>query len=278
MIAIIIHWNSNPEITTIGGVFPLTYYGMLFATGIVLASYVVHRIYNKEGIPTEHFDRLALYSIIGIVLGARLGHFLFYQPEYFWKSPLEVFLPIEKINGSYAFVGFRGLASHGAAVGILIAILLYCRKTKLGFLWVLDRLAIAAPLTCAFIRIGNFMNSEMIGKPTGSDYGVVFQLIDPLPRHPAQLYEAAAYLSIFVSLLLLYRKSKRTDGFIFGIFLILLFSARFCIEFFTEEQVAFEQGMALNMGQWLSIPFIIAGLCLVRYKNKPTQPLMTTTA
>lgn len=268
MIAALIHWSTDPEIIKLFGVFPLTYYGLLFTAGIGLAYYVAMRIYQRENIPAEHFDRLALYMVLGTVIGARLGHFLFYQPEYLWKAPLEVFLPIAKVNGSYQFDGYRGLASHGAAIGIIIAVILYCRKTKLDFLWVADRLAIVVPLPCAFIRMGNFMNSEIIGKPTGGDYGIVFQLIDTLPRHPAQLYEATVYLLIFVIIAVVYRSNAKPNGFIFGISLILLCSARFGIEFFKEEQVAFEQGMMLNMGQWLSVPFILAGAALAVFKGK----------
>lgn len=267
MTAAIIHWNVNPELTKLLGIFPLTYYGMLFVTGIALAYYVMFRIYKRENIPSDYFDRLPIYVVLGTIIGARLGHFLFYQPAYLWQAPLEVLLPIEKINGSYHFSGYRGLASHGGTLGIIVAVILYCRKTKLGFLWVVDRLAIVAPLTGAFIRMGNFMNSEIIGKPTNSGYGVVFQLVDDIPRHPAQLYEAAAYLIIFGIMLYCYQKNTKPDGFIFGIFLIMLFSARFCIEFFKEEQVAFEQGMRLNMGQWLSIPFVLGGLALAVYKK-----------
>ena len=268
MIATLVHWNPSPEIFRIFGVFPIRYYGLLFAIGIGGAYYVMSRIYRKEGIASEYFEQLAIYLVLGTFIGARLGHFLFYQPEYFWKAPLEIILPIAKINGSYQFVGFMGLASHGGALGILTAIILYCRKTKLRFLWVADRLAIVAPITCAFIRLGNFMNSEIIGKPTGGDYGVVFQQLDNIPRHPTQLYEAGSYLLIFAVMMALYRINKRPTGFIFGAFLILMFAARFGIEFFKEEQVAFEQGMTLNMGQWLSIPFILVGAVLMLYKRK----------
>lgn len=270
MIATLIHWNLSPEITRLFGVFPIRYYGLLFAIGIAAAYYVVARIYQKENIPVEKLERLALYIVLGTFIGARLGHFLFYQPAYFWKAPIEIVLPIAKIDGAYRFVGYGGLASHGGALGILIAIILYCRKTKLSFLWVADRLAVVFPLTSAFIRMGNFMNSEIVGKPTGGDYGVIFQQLDNLPRHPTQLYEAASYLVIFAVMIFLYRSNRRSNGFMFGVFLLLSFSARFCIEFFKEEQVAFEQGMTLNMGQWLSIPFILVGIALIRYKNKPT--------
>lgn len=266
MTAAAIHWNVSPEITELFGVFPIRYYGVLFALGIGAAYYVMARIYKREGIPSEHFERLAFYVILGTFIGARMGHFLFYEPEYFWKAPLEVFLPITKIDGTYRFVGFGGLASHGGTLGIVVAVILYCQKTKLRFLWVADRLAIVGPLTGAFIRMGNFMNSEIIGKPTGSDYGVVFQLVDAFPRHPTQLYEAGAYLLIFALMIFLYLRNTRTDGFLFGVLLVLVFSARFGIEFFKEEQVTFEEAMYLNMGQWLSLPFILIGIGLALYK------------
>ncbi len=277
MIAALVHWNVSPEITKLFGVFPIRYYSLLFAIGIAVAYYVMDRVYKRENIPSQHFERLAIYVVLGTFIGARLGHFIFYQPEYFWKAPLEIFLPIAKIDGSYQFVGFGGLASHGGTLGIFLAVILYCRKTKLSFLWVADRLAIVAPLTGAFIRIGNFMNSEIIGKPTDGNYGVVFQRVDNLPRHPTQLYEAASYLLIFALMAILYRKNNRPSGFLFGIFLVLLFTARFCIEFFKEGQVAFEQGMTLNMGQWLSIPFILVGVALILNKNKPTPAAVKIT-
>ena len=269
MIASLIHWNASPEMIKLFGIFPVRYYGLLFALGIASAYYVMARVYKKENISSEQLERLARYMVLGTFIGARLGHFLFYQPEYFWKAPLEIILPIAKINGAYQFVGFGGLASHGGALGILTAIILYCRKTKLGFLWVADRLAIVFPLTSAFIRMGNFMNSEIIGKPTDDGYGIIFEQVDNLPRHPTQLYEAGAYLLIFAVMILIYRINRRSLGFMFGVFLILSFSARFCIEFFKEEQVAFERGMTLNMGQWLSIPFILVGIALILYRNKP---------
>ncbi|WP_079716814.1 prolipoprotein diacylglyceryl transferase [Parapedobacter luteus] len=269
MIATVIHWGTSPEITKLFGVFPLTYYGLLFTGGIALAYFMMAWIYRREGIGDEQFDRLSIYVVLGTIIGARLGHFLFYQPEYLWKAPLEVVLPIAKVDGGvYQFDGYRGLASHGGIIGIIIAVILYCRKTKLSFLWVADRLAVVAPVTCVFIRVGNFMNSEIIGKPTGGDYGVVFRLVDAIPRHPAQLYEAIAYLLVFSMMIMLYRRNVKPDGFIFGIFLILLFSARFGIEFFKEEQVAFERGMTLNMGQWLSIPFILIGSALAAHRRK----------
>jgi prolipoprotein diacylglyceryl transferase len=266
----IINWNLDPVIYWITDSFPLKYYGLLFITGLFLANYVVKRIYTRENIPIENLEKLFIYIIIGIVLGARLGHCLFYEPSYYFQNPLEIFLPIRKIGDSYQFTGFQGLASHGGAIGTLTAIGIYCKKYKTNFLWVLDRIAIAAPIAAAFIRFGNFMNSEIYGKPTNGSWGIVFQRDDLIPRHPTQLYEAFSYLLIFGILMVIYKNKakERTNGLIFGALLVLVFSVRFIIEFFKENQVGFENGMLINMGQILSIPFIIIGLTLIIMRNK----------
>ena len=218
----------------------------------------------------ESLDSLLIYVIVGTVLGARLGHCFFYEASYFLQHPIEILLPIQKIQGTYQFVGFQGLASHGGTIGVLIAILLYCRKYKIKFLWILDRMAVAVPITAAFIRFGNFMNSEIYGKPTNGNWGVVFERDDLIPRHPTQLYEAFSYLLIFGILFFMFKseKIKQTSGIIFGSFLTLLFLARFVIEFFKENQEAFENNMLINMGQILSIPFILIGLTLIIWKSK----------
>lgn len=268
-----INWNIDPEITKLFGLIPLRYYGILFVTGLMMGYLIVKQIYRKENIPVENLDRLTIYIFIGTFIGARLGHCLFYEPEYYLRNPLEIILPFKwKIGGNFEFIGYQGLASHGGAIGVLLAILVYCRKNHFDFLWVLDRIAIAAPVTCMFIRFGNFMNSEIIGEPTNSNFGVVFQKVDLLPRHPAQLYEAFAYLLIFIILVWSYWMFKKTkkDGYIFGLALIMLFAARFFIEFFKINQVEFENGMLINMGQLLSIPFILIGIGLMIWKRKPS--------
>lgn len=267
----IFYWDLDPVIFWITDSFPLKYYGLFFVTGLLLGYYVVKRIYNKENVPVEDLDRLLIYVVIGTVLGARLGHVLFYDPSYYFSNPLEIFLPIAEVNGSYKFVGFQGLASHGGALGVLIAIFLFAKKSQTNLLWVFDRVAIATPITGAFIRLGNFMNSEIYGKPTNGNWGVVFQRDDLIPRHPTQLYEAISYIFIFIFLFVTYNraKSKNFKGMLFGIFLILLFLARFIIEFFKENQVSFEDGMALNMGQILSIPFILVGITILIIQRKP---------
>jgi prolipoprotein diacylglyceryl transferase len=267
-----INWNTDPEIIKLFGLISLRYYSLLFGAGMILGYLIVKQLYRKENIPIENLDKLTIYIFAGTILGARLGHCLFYEPEYYLKNLHEIFLPFTWGNGGgFQFTGYRGLASHGGAIGVLIAIFIYCRKEHFNFLWVLDKIAIATPVTGMFIRFGNFMNSEIVGKPTNSDFGIVFQRIDLLPRHPTQLYESFAYLLIFLFLIVIYQKQKETrrDGFIFGLFLMFLFFGRFLIEFFKINQVEFESGMFLNMGQLLSIPFIITGIGLIIWKRTP---------
>jgi len=264
-----ITWDANPELISLFGNFSLRWYSLLFVTGLILAYIVVSRIFVKEGITRAQVDKLTLLVFIGTVLGARLGHCLFYEPEYYLKHPLEMILPF-KFSGGFEFTGFQGLASHGGAIGVFLAIVYWCYKNKHSLLSVLDKVGIGVPLAGAFIRFGNFFNSEIIGKPTGGDYGVIFKKIDDVARHPGQLYEAFSYLIIFVIVFMLYKKQalQNKKGFIFGLMLTGIFVARFIIEFFKIEQVAFEQGMALNMGQWLSIPFIVAGLLCMFWPRK----------
>ncbi len=261
----IIIWNIEPEIFWISNTFPLKYYGLLFALGILLAFQIEKRIFSKENIPVENLEKLFIYILIGILVGARLGHCFFYEPSYYFHNPIEIFLPIKKIGETYRFIGFQGLASHGGTLGVLIALGIYCKKFKINFLWLLDKIAIVAPLVAAFIRFGNFMNSEIYGKPTNGNWGVVFQRADLIPRHPTQLYEAFLYLLIFGVLITIYTRigQKKHNGLLLGVCLILIFTARFLVEFFKENQVRFEELMILNMGQILCIPFIVIGLILI---------------
>lgn len=265
----ILNWNVDPVIVMITDSFPLKYYGALFASGLLLGYYIVRNIYKKEKLPLDNLDSLLVYVIVGTILGARLGHCFFYEADYFLKHPIEILLPIQKIGGVYKFVGFQGLASHGGTIGVLIAIVLYCKKFKVNFLGLLDRMAIGVPVTGAFIRLGNFMNSEIYGKPTNGNWGVVFQRDDMIPRHPTQLYEAFSYLLIFGFLFWMYQSEriKQAKGLLFGTFMTLLFLARFLIEFFKENQESFENNMLINMGQILSIPFILIGLTLIIWKS-----------
>lgn len=266
----VLNWNVDPVIYWITDSFPLKYYGALFACGLLLGYYIVRNIYKKENLSIENLDSLLVYVIVGTILGARLGHVFFYEPEYFMQHPVEILLPIKETAGVYKFVGYQGLASHGGSIGVLIALVLYCRKYHVKFLWLLDKMAVGVPVTGAFIRFGNFMNSEIYGKATNGNWGVVFQRDDMIPRHPTQLYEAFAYLVIFGVLFKMYKSERirNANGLIFGTFLTLLFLARFIIEFFKENQESFENNMLFNMGQLLSIPFIIIGIVLIVLKSR----------
>lgn len=267
MILNYINWNLDPEIANIFG-FSLRYYSLLFVTGLLLTILTLKWIFKKEGLSSENLDKLTMYSIIGLVVGMRLGHCLFYEPSYYLAHPLEIILPVKFLEeGGIEFTGFQGLASHGGVLGFLIALYFYSRKTKQSIIGTLDLIAVAAPLLGVFIRLGNFMNSEIIGIPTTSPLGVIFERIDNIPRHPAQLYEAFSYLIIFLIMIFLYKKMshKNKKGFFFGLVLVLIFVARFLIEFVKENQVNFEDGMSLNMGQILSLPYIIVGIGFMIY-------------
>lgn len=265
----IVYWNVDPEIFWITDSFPLRYYGLCWLIGLGLSYFIVKWIFNREKIPLGHLEKLTTYIFIGAFAGARLGHCLFYEPAYYLQNPLEIVLPIKKVGDSFAFIGFQGLASHGGLIGIILAIFLYAIKTKINFLWIMDRVALSSAVAAALIRIGNLMNSEVYGKPTNGNWGFVFERDDMIPRHPTQLYEALSYLVIFVILLFIYKSEKieKKNGFLAGLLLIMLFSARFFIESFKENQVAFEDGMAINMGQILSIPAILIGLLLIFYRR-----------
>ncbi|MDI9861992.1 prolipoprotein diacylglyceryl transferase [Flectobacillus roseus] len=264
----IINWNIDPVIFMLTPTFPIKYYGILFALGITIAFLIVKKIYRHEGKSIEELDTLLIYIVLGTVLGARLGHCLFYEPEYYLNHPLEIILPFKKIDGAYHYIGFQGLASHGGTIGVLLSIIFYCIKSKTPLLQVLDRVAIAAPIAGTFIRLGNLMNSEIYGIPTNGTWGFIFLQDDTIPRHPTQLYEAVTYLCIFLFLWIIYQKTEllRKSGVMFGLFLMLVFTARFFLEFFKENQVAFENKMSLNMGQLLSLPFVILGVALLIWR------------
>lgn len=268
-----INWNVDPVFLNLG-LIELRYYSLLFAIGILLGFNIVKKLYKFEGIPDEKAYSLFMYAVLGIVIGARLGHCLFYDWSYFSKHPLEIILPF-RFYPDFKFVGFQGLASHGGTIGILIALYMYCRRFKLNYLSTIDKVAIAAPLTGAFIRFGNLMNSEIIGKETTVPFAFIFKRVDLLSRHPSQLYEALSYLFIFVFLCFLYKKTNKrvAYGFYTGVAILLIFLARFLIEFTKENQVRFEDSMFFNMGQLLSIPFVVAGLfiAIMRRKCKVTK-------
>lgn len=262
-------WNPDDTALRIGS-FAMHWYSLCWLIGLVLAYLFVRRLYKEQKIKDELFDPLFLYCFIGILVGARLGHCLFYQPDVYlssWKHFVEMFLPIEFTgNSDWHFTGYRGLASHGGTFGLMIALWLYVRRTKLNIWRVLDNIAIATPATAFFIRIGNLMNSEIIGKPTDVPWAFIFEQVDMLPRHPGQLYEALAYAVLMFIGWRLYRRSPQRvgTGFFFGLCLTYIFTARFLIEFTKEIQEPFEAALPINMGQILSLPFIAIGIaCMV---------------
>ncbi len=357
-------WNAKPQFLDFGN-FEVRYYSLLFALGFVAGYIILSRIFKKDKQEPELIDHLTVYMVISTIIGARLGHCLFYEFDYYIQHPLEIILPWQgKIGEDFRFTGYQGLASHGAAIGILTGMYLFARKFKKNFLWVMDMVVLVTALAGAMIRTGNLMNSEIYGKPTGNHSGFVFirdltrlvneqygsniekvyyktipqakvnedqsiplemhvqfatrvmdeqlprefgsnilpddlkrydfdnnvsapagdslqytlekkkssfhltAVINGLPRHPSQIYEAVCYLlTFFLLIFIFYRyKDRLRPGFIFGVFLIMIFLARFFIEFIKENQEAFEDNLSLNMGQLLSLPFIIGGLVFIFLK------------
>ena len=270
MLPLFIHWNVDPIIFNIGS-FGLRWYSLGFLLAFLLGYFIMNRMFLREKVETKYLDSLVIYMFVAVLVGARLGHCLFYEPDYFLTSEhwLEIFLPFNMKTGQ--FTGYQGLASHGAAIAILIAIWLFYRKYKMNVWWILDRLVIVVALGGAFIRLGNLFNSEIYGFETSLPWGFIFERNgETVPKHPTQLYESLSYFIIFTVCYLVYRKKdgKLHNGRLFGWWLIALFGMRFLIEFVKEEQVAFEKGMTLDMGQWLSIPFILAGILLIVLSHK----------
>lgn len=294
-----ITWNPSEGIDL--GFFMIRYYSLMFVVAFTLGWILTKKIYEREGLSQEKLDSLFIYMVVATLAGARLGHVIFYQPELFIQDPISVFLPISTVP-EFEFTGFQGLASHGASIAIVIAMYYYSKKViQKSILWVLDRIVIAVAIGGAFVRFGNFMNSEIIGKPSGDfPLGVRFvqegilpgqavqatgiqnppkaydaivnnpqfsDLLNSVPfRHPAQLYEAAGYIIVFLVCWYLYWKTERRKqtGYIFGVFLILLFTVRFLAEYVKESQGGFESVLGLlSTGQWLSIPFILAGIYIM---------------
>lgn len=270
-----IDWNTDPVIFEINGI-SLGYYNFLFVGGIIASYFIVKKIFRDEKLSEESLNTLLIYCFVGIVFGARLGHCLFYEPEYYLQHPLEMILPFSYRSGELSF-GYRGLASHGGAIGLILAMILYHKRTKMKLFQVFDYVAIVAPLGGMSIRLGNLMNSEIIGKPSTAPWAFIFRHVDNIPRHPAQLYEAIAYLFIFIFVYSLYKKKKNSfkNGFFFGLTVFAIFTFRFIIEFLKERQVDFESSIALDMGQLLSIPFIIIGLFFM-IKNAPKNAETTS--
>ena len=258
----VIPWDVNPEIFRIGS-FAVRWYGLLFASAFLFGYIIMLKIFRNENLSDALLDKLTIYMAVGVIAGARLGHCLFYEPGFYLSHPLEILK-----------VWHGGLASHGAAIGILLAIWLFCRKEKRDYNWVIDRIAIVVALAGVFIRTGNLMNSEIYGVETTLPWGFVFlRNGETAPKHPTQIYEALSYLFIFFLLYRLYwrKKGEHIQGTLISLAIILIFVARFFIEFLKEDQVPFEAAMKLNMGQLLSIPFIILGFIWLWFSLKKNK-------
>ena len=270
-------WEPASDGIRLFGNFKIHYYSMMWIVAFVLGYRIMKKIYTNENQSHEKLDSLFMYSVLGIMIGARLGHVIFYQAELFREDFFSVFLPF-KFSGGFEFTGFRGLASHGATIGMIVSMYLYNKKVlKKSILWILDRVVIACASGAIFIRIGNFFNSEIIGKPAeeGLPWAVVFKNIDNIPRHPGQLYEAFGYLFVFLIVYFIYWKTKKgtQEGYLFGLFLLLLMTVRVFVEQFKIAQVDGREDWILgfNTGQILSIPFILIGVFFMFFHKRKTS-------
>lgn len=268
----------NPDIVAFSlGPIEVRWYSLLWCIGLFAVYQLMHYLFKEQKLGEDKFEPMFIYCFLGILIGARLGHCLFYEPEYFLSHPVEMFLPIRKFaDGEWHFTGYEGLASHGGTLGLMLAIILYCRKVKLNLMHVLDNVAIVTPICACAIRFGNLMNSEIIGRPTDVPWAFIFQRVDMQPRHPGQLYEALCYAVFFFIGWAIYHRSlgikgvnkdkkplfdiRVGSGFYFGLCIFLIFLSRIFIEFTKENQVDFESSMTFNMGQLLSVPFVLLGL------------------
>ena len=267
-----IFWNPNEVLFNLGPL-SIRWYSLCWLIGLFLGYLLMKKLYKDQKIPDEKFDPLFIYIFLSVLIGARLGHCLFYQPDYFlvsWDHFIEMLIPFHHAaDGSWKFVGYEGLASHGGVIAMIIAIFIYSHNTKVPVWVVLDNMGICSCITATFIRLGNLMNSEIIGKVTDVPWAFVFSRVDQYPRHPGQLYEALAYACFFFIIYHFYKKypKKVGTGFFFGMCLALVFTARFFIEYTKDIQVDFEAGMLLDMGQILSIPFIAIGIYFMMRKQ-----------
>ena len=273
-------WNPDVVAFSFGPV-EVRWYSLLWCIGLFAVYQLMHYLFKEQKLSEDKFEPMFLYCFLGILIGARLGHCLFYEPEYYLSRPMEMILPMRKFaDGEWHFTGYEGLASHGGTLGLMIAIILYSRNVKLNLMHVLDNVAIVTPICACAIRLGNLMNSEIIGHPTDVPWAFVFERVDMLPRHPGQLYEALCYAMFFFIGWFIYRLSLKKEtmerytsnarkplvdirvgsGFYFGLCLFLIFLSRIFIELTKENQVDFESGMMFNMGQLLSVPFVVLGL------------------
>ena len=269
-----IDWAPSETLFKIGS-FGIHYYSLMFIIAFGLGYYMMKKIYDEEKIPLEYLESLFVYMIISVLLGARLGDVLFYSWDYYQNHLIEILLPIRDTPTGYTFTGFRGLASHGAVIGTLIGLYLYKRKfTHKPLLWLLDRVTVPIAIGASFVRFGNLLNSEIVGKYTNTNFGVVFlNRGESLPRHPAQLYEAIGYIILFFILKQTYKSEyKNKPGFMLGLFFVGMFVIRFLVEYIKESQGGFEDLIPLfSTGQWLSIPFVALGGFLMLRSSKTTQ-------
>jgi prolipoprotein diacylglyceryl transferase len=270
-----IDWAPSETLFKIGS-FGIHYYSLMFIIAFGLGYYLMKKIFDEEKISLEYLESLFIYMVLSILLGARLGDVFFYSWDYYQDHLLEILLPIRDTPNGYTFTGFRGLASHGAVIGSLLGLYLYKRKFKeRSLFWLLDRVTIPVAVGASFVRLGNFFNSEIVGKYSNSNFGVVFlNRGENLPRHPAQLYEAVGYLILFFILRQVYRtEKKKREGYLIGLFFVGMFTIRFLIEFIKESQGGFEEILGLlSTGQWLSIPFVLFGILLMfRSRNQITE-------
>lgn len=270
----VVTWTVDPIIFQSGGL-RLGWYGVFFAVGlIVFGGTILSKMWKHENLTEKSFNQLVFYVLIATIVGARLGHCLFYEPSYYLANPVEILKTWE-----------GGLASHGGVIGIMIAIWIYSKKVShQSMLWTFDRLCVPVGLVAAMIRLGNLMNHEIYGHATDLPWGFRFienihqwqagaEPIFSAPSHPTQLYEAAIYLLVFAVCMWLYwkRDAQKREGLIFGVAMVMIFVGRFLVEFVKNDQVGFEESMTLNMGQWLSIPFVIIGIASIVYSFK--QPI-----
>jgi len=267
-------WAPSETLFEIGS-FGIHYYSLMFIVAFSLGYYLMKKIFDKEAVPIHYLESLFIYMVLSILLGARLGDVFFYSWDYYQDHLIEILLPIRETAEGYTFTGFRGLASHGAVLGVLVGLYLYkLNFKKHSLLWLLDRITIPIAIGASFVRFGNFFNSEIVGKYTGTNFGVVFlNRGETLPRHPSQLYEAIGYIVLFFVLRQLYKTSKKEkEGFLLGTFFLGMFTLRFILEFLKESQGGFEEVMPLfSTGQWLSIPFILLGIFLILRKKSISE-------
>ncbi len=258
-------WNIDPVIYNFG-FFELRYYSLFFATGIFTSYWLISRFMKEEGMSEESASRLLLYIVFGLIFGAHMIHIIFYEPSAIFNNPERIYNPLE---------WGKGLASHGGVAGMMLALYIFIRREKKSYLQIADMISVVGGITACAVRLGNFFNSEIIGRSADVPWAVVFKRIDSVPRHPSQLYEAIALVFIFIAVLIVYRKQKdiRGYGFFTGLFFSLYFTARFILEFFKKTQSEMlTDGRAVSMGQWLSIPLVILGLYLIyRARNKPAE-------